>query len=82
MGAAAMPIGPSIVVGHREGSRKIYELKELYGINCVMVRRCMAGCGYPVYFASGGIDAVREKDADVICTECKEHYYPEIMAEL
>lgn len=77
-----MPIGPTIVVGHREGSRRVRELADRYGIHCVMVRKCMAGCGYPVYFASGGVDAIREKDAEVVCTECKERYYPEIMTEL
>lgn len=72
----------SIVVGHREGSRRVQELADKFGIHCVKVRYCMAGCGYPVYFASGGIDAIREKDSEVVCTECKEQYYPEIMADL
>lgn len=71
-----------IVVGHRQGSRRVHELADLYGIHCVRVRDCMAGCGYPVYFASGGIDAVRERDAEVICIECKEQYYPELIASL
>lgn len=71
-----------IVVGHREGSRKVQQLADLYGIHCVKVRKCMAGCGYPVYFASGGIDAVRERDAEVVCEECKERYYPDLMAEI
>lgn len=71
-----------IVVGWREGSRKIYELRDLYGIEAVAVRTCYAGCGYPVYFASGGRDAVRERDAEVICQECRDLYYPELMAEL
>ena len=71
-----------IVVGHREGSRKVYELADLYGINCVAVRKCYAGCGYPVYFASGGIDAVRERDAEVICEECKQLYYRDLIIEL
>lgn len=77
-----MSLGPIIVVGHREGSRKVQELADQHGIHCVKVRNCMAGCGYPVYFASGGIDAIREKDAEVLCTECKQQYYPQIMAEL
>ncbi len=71
-----------IVVGHREGSRRVRELADLYGIHCVMVRKCMAGCGYPVYFASGGIDAVRERDAEVICEECKQLYYRDLIIEL
>lgn len=57
-------------------------LADQFGIHCVAVRNCMAGCGYPVYFASGGIDAVVERDAEVICEECKEQYYPQLIAEL
>jgi len=71
-----------IVVGHREGSRKIRELADLFGIHCVAVRKCYAGCGHLVYFASGGIDAVQERDAEVVCTECKELHYPELMAAI
>ena len=77
-----MPSIERIVVGHREGSRKIHELADLYGIHAVKVRRCYAGCGYPVYFASGGLDAVSERDAEVICTECRTLYYPDLIAEL
>ena len=71
-----------IVVGHRKGSRKVQQLIDQFGIHCVEVRQCYAGCGYPVMFASGGIDAVRDRDAEVVCTECKEEFYPNIMAEL
>lgn len=71
-----------IVVGHRKGSRMVQWLADSFGIHCVAVRQCMAGCGYPVYFASGGIAAVVERDAEVICTECKERYYPQLIAEL
>lgn len=71
-----------IVVGHRKGSRKIQLLADQFGINCVFVRDCMAGCGYPVAFASGGIAAVVDRDAEVICEECKELYYGDIMREL
>lgn len=71
-----------IVVGYRKGSRKIRQLSDLYGIECVETRQCMAGCGYPIFFASGGVDAVRDRDAEVICAECKELYYPELLAEL
>ena len=71
-----------IVVGHREGSREIHRLADLYGLQAVKVRKCMAGCGYPVYFYSGGIDAIRERDAEVVCVECKQQYYPELMREI
>ena len=71
-----------IVVGYRPGDRRVNRNRELYGIEPQMVRRCFAGCGYPVYFYSGGIDAVSERDAEVVCSECKDRYYPELMAEL
>lgn len=71
-----------LVVGHRHGSRKIQKLADDFGIHCVAVRKCIAGCGYPVYFASGGIDAARDKDAEVICEECKAEFYADIVAEL
>lgn len=71
-----------IVVGHRKGSRRVQQLVDDFGIHCVAVRNCYAGCGYPVYFASGGIDAVVERDAEVICEECKQLYYGDLMREL
>lgn len=71
-----------IVVGYREGDRRMYKLRDQFGLEAVPVRRCMAGCGYPVYFYSGGIDAVREKDAEVVCMECKDQYYPDLMREI
>lgn len=71
-----------IVVGHRKGSRKVQMLADQFGIHCVAVRDCMAGCGYPVYFASGGIAAVVDRDAEVICEECKERYYADLLREL
>lgn len=71
-----------IVVGYRKGSRKVHELEDQFGIRAVQVRQCMAGCGYPVFFCSGGIDAVRDRDAEVVCEECKVQYYPQLIAEL
>lgn len=71
-----------IVVGHREGSRKVAYLKDTFGLHAVAVRKCMAGCGYPVYFYSGGIAAVAERDAEVVCEECKELYYADLMREV
>lgn len=71
-----------IVVGYRPGDRRVQRNRELYGLEVRMVRRCYAGCGYPVYFYSGGIDAVSEKDAEVVCTVCKDEFYPQLIAEL
>lgn len=71
-----------IVVGYRKGDRRVHQLEDTFGLHAVAVRTCMAGCGYPVLFYSGGVDAVRERDAEVICEECKTLYYPELLAEL
>lgn len=71
-----------IVVGYRPGSRRIQWLRDTYGIHAVAVRKCMAGCGYPVHFFSGGIDAVSDRDAEVICEECKELYYADLLREM
>ena len=71
-----------VVVGYREGDRRRHQLQAQFGITSVMVRKCVAGCGYPVYFYSGGIQAVRDRDAEVVCDECRQRYYPELMAEL
>jgi hypothetical protein len=71
-----------IVVGYRPGDRRVNRNRELYGIEPHEVRKCFAGCGYPVSFYTGGVDAVVERDAEVVCSECKERYYPELMAEL
>lgn len=71
-----------IVVGYRPGDRKVQYLKDTFGLEAIEVRKCFAGCGYPVSFFSGGLDAVRDRDAEVVCTVCKELYYPELVAEL
>lgn len=71
-----------IVVGHRKGSRKVAYLEDTFGLHAVEVRKCMAGCGYPVYFYSGGVDAVRDRDAEVVCEECRDLYYPELLKEV
>jgi hypothetical protein len=71
-----------VVVGYRANDRRRLRLEDEFGITSVAVRRCVAGCGYPVYFYSGGVDAIRDRDAEVVCDECRQRYYPEIMAEL
>lgn len=71
-----------IVVGYRPGDRRVERNRALYGLEPRMIRRCYAGCGYPVWFYSGGVDAVSDRDAEVICTVCKEQFYPDLIAEL
>lgn len=71
-----------IVVGYRPGSRRIQLLRDRYGLEAVAVRKCYAGCGYPVHFYSGGVQAVTERDAEVVCQECRDEFYPHLLAEL
>ncbi len=33
-----------IVVGYREGDRRMYKLRDQFGLEAVPVRRCMAPC--------------------------------------
>lgn len=81
VGARSPGIG-RIVVGYRPGDRRVQELRDTFGLEVREVRQCFAGCGYPVSFYSGGIDAVNERDAEVVCAECKAEFYPELMAAL
>lgn len=71
-----------IVVGYRPGDRRVIRNLELYGLEAHAVRRCYAGCGYPVLFYSGGVDAVTDRDAEVVCMECKTEFYADLIAEL
>lgn len=70
------------IVGYRPGSRRIHELEDRYGIHTVAVRACIAGCGYPVHFTTSGVQAIRERDPEVICEECRDRYYPDLQREL
>lgn len=71
-----------IVVGYRPGDRRVIENLERFGLEAHAVRKCYAGCGYPVLFYSGGVDAVNDRDAEVVCTVCKEEFYGDLIAEL
>lgn len=71
-----------IVVGYRPGDRRVQRNRDLFGLEPRVIRQCYAGCGYPVFFYSGGVDAVSERDAEVVCAECKDVYYPQLIAEL
>lgn len=71
-----------IVVGYRQNDRRRLQLLDTFGVHSVPVRKCVAGCGYDVFFYSGGIDAVRERDAEVVCDECRQRYYPELMEDV
>lgn len=81
IGARGSGVG-RIVVGYRPGDRRVIENLERYGLEAHEVRKCYAGCGYPVLFYSGGVDAVKDRDAEVVCTVCKEEFYSDLIAEL
>lgn len=80
-GSSSSGVG-RIVVGYRPGDRRVLENLERFGLEAHEVRKCFAGCGYPVLFYSGGVDAVRDRDAEVVCTVCKNEFYSDLIAEL
>jgi len=61
-----------VVVGYRENDRRRLRLIDTFGIAVTPVRKCAAGCGHLVYFTPSGIAACRDRDAEVICDECKQ----------
>ncbi len=67
-----------VLVGYREGDRRRLELLDRYGVTSVPVRKCAAGCGYPVYFNPSGIQAMHDQDPEVLCVECATLYRVEI----
>lgn len=71
-----------VVVGYRKHDRRRLQLIDDYGVHSVAVRPCVAGCGYPVFFVASGQDAVRHRDAEVICQECYDLYKDQVLAEL
>jgi hypothetical protein len=71
-----------VLVGFRKNDRRRLRLIDEYGLQFVGVRNCAAGCGYPVYFNASGVEALNEKDAEVICEECASLYRMEIEQEI
>lgn len=72
----------AVVVGYREGNRQIQRLKDEHGLDAVECGKCIAGCNYPVYFVLSGRDAIRYRDAQIMCDECYDLYEAQIEAEL
>lgn len=72
----------SLVVGYRAGHPIISDNRKRFGIEPRDAGKCYGGCGHNVWFYSGGIDTIRDRDAHAICTVCKQESYGEIMAEL
>lgn len=81
IGASSRGVG-RIVVGYRPGDRRVLENRERFGLEPRLVRQCFGGCGYPVYFYSGGVDAVADRDAEVVCTVCRNEHYSELVEAL
>lgn len=71
-----------LVVGYRKHDRRRLRLIDEHGVQSVAVRKCVAGCGYPVYFVQSGLDAARTRDAEVICDECYQQHKDQVQDEL
>lgn len=71
-----------VVVGYRSNDRQRLRLIDEYGVHSVSVGRCIASCGYDVFFVQSGQDAVRFRDAQPICSVCYERDKHYVQAEL
>lgn len=72
----------AVIVGYRHNDRRRLRLAGETGLQSVPIRKCVAGCGFPVYFVPSGQTAFRERDPEVICTECYELHKDQVQAEL
>lgn len=63
-----------VLVGYRQTDRARLRLLDEYGQAAVPIRPCAAGCGYDVYVNPSGLQAMREQDPEVVCTECATLY--------
>jgi len=56
--------------------------RELSELDCTLMGGYCVGCGCAVYLNTLGISAVRERDADVACSECESLYGADITRSL
>jgi len=68
-----------LIVGYRQGDPRIGQLWEEHGRRALPHRKCVAGCGYYVWFVESGQDAIRTRDPEVICNICYPIHKDEIM---
>jgi hypothetical protein len=61
--------GAPVIVGYREGDRRIPLLWEEYGRRALPHKGCM-NCGQMTYFVESGQDAIRTRDAQPVCDDC------------
>lgn len=74
-----MPPLDAVIVGYREHDRRRLRLVDDYGAGMVRVRKCAAGCGYPVWFHTS--DSVMQKlndGAEVVCEQCGAEFRSDI----
>lgn len=71
-----------LVIGYRRNDRRRLQLEHEHGVHSVAAGRCIGGCGYDVFFVQSGQDAVRSRDAQVICDDCYQVDRHRIEAEL
>lgn len=67
-----------VVVGYRHTDPRRWKLDQ----SIREAGRCIAGCGFGVWFVPSGQSAVRDRDAQPICDDCYQLYKDEVQAEL
>lgn len=69
-----------IIVGYREGDRRIAQLWDEHGHRALPHKGCIS-CDALTYFVESGQDAIRDRDPEPICDVCwndpeiKRHIY-------
>jgi hypothetical protein len=71
-----------VVVGYRQGDPRIGALWVEYGHRALPSSRCIADCGATVWFVPSGQDAIRHRDAEVICDVCYRRYKDQVIEAL
>lgn len=70
-----------VVVGYRSNDRRRHLIEREYGYGSALAGRC-EGCGHPVWYTRSGQDAIRNRDAALVCTVCYEHDKDAVIAAL
>jgi len=71
-----------VIVGYRHHDRRRLRLIDQQGIDSVAIKKCVAGCGYPVFFVKSGQDAYMSRDPEVICDDCYQRDKQHVQAAL
>jgi hypothetical protein len=60
----------NVIVGYPQGDPRIRALWEDHGRRALPHRGCLS-CGVLCYFVESGVDAIRDRDPEVICERCR-----------